>query len=811
MPDISEQRSSTGRWRALVIAALVLVWVAIGGLGGQYMGRLSEVQENDPSMFLPTSAESVRASDVVADFTDTSSLPVLLVVRPAGGGPIEEADLGAVDEIAADAGSAVLSDGRSVEEVLTAPPVVVPSEDGEAAMVVLGIDTALTAEPLPDGESLVGSVVTEVRDAVAPGLESAGLEGWVTGPGGFAADLSSAFGSIDVVLLLTALAVVLVILLLVYRSPILPFAVLLTAVFALALAGLVVYHLASAGVVQLSGQTQGIMSILVIGAATDYCLLLVARHREELGRHRDPFVAMRAAWRATLPPIAASAGTVALGLLCLLLSDLGSNAALGPVAAVGISAAFVAALTLLPALLLIAGRRSRVVFWPRVPHVHDDTVGDDGESADGGGSDGVGAGDRDGHGTGVDKGGRGRRAPATAPEDAPGIWGRIARLVGRRDRRTWVVTSLVLLVAAAFVTTLDADGTSESDVFLAQSDAVDGEEVLAAHFPAGAVQPVDVVADADLAEDVRAAAEASPGVTSAEIVTEGAGGPGAPGGGGAPGGEGGPGGPGQDGGSGGEGASEAEPLVVDGRVHVQVTTEGPADSDEAVDAVRDLRGVVHDIDPDALVGGAAAETLDTRTTAERDLRVIIPAVLVVILLTLVVLLRSVLAPVLLLAANVLSFATAMGIVALVFNHVLDLPGADPTVPLFGFVFLVALGIDYTIFLMTRAREESLRLGTRRGVRRALAVTGGVITSAGVVLAATFAALGVVPLLFLLQLAIIVALGVLIDTLVVRTLLVPALVHDVGRAVWWPRQSRFPADDEGRGEATRAPVEKSAAS
>ncbi|MGC5616331.1 MMPL family transporter [Georgenia sp. Z1491] len=774
-------------------AVVVLLWVAIGGIGGPFLGRLSEVQENDASMFLPTSAESVRASDAVAGFTDTSTLPVLLVLRPADGGPMSPEDLEAADELARSAGSATLSDGRAVEEVLTAPTAVVPSEDGEAAMVVLGIDTSLTDELLPDGENLVGSVVTEVRAAVGDGLQAAGLQGWVTGPGGFAADLSSAFGSVDLVLLATALVVVLVILLLVYRSPLLPLTVLLTAVLALALAGLVVYLLADAGVVQLSGQTQGIMSILVIGAATDYCLLLVARHREELGRHRDPFDAMRIAWRASLAPISASAGTVALGLLCLLLSDLGSNAALGPVAAVGIAAAFVAALTLLPALLLLGGRRSRAVFWPRIPRVPDEEV-------EAGGAEDV------------------RRAP----EDASGIWGRIARLVGRRDRRTWVITSVALLAAAGLVTTLDADGTSDSEVFLAQSDAVDGEEVLTQHFPAGAVQPLDVVADADLAEDVVAAAEATDGIASATVVTEAAQGGQEPGGPPAEDGsqQGGPGdgGRSEDGnGAGGPPAEDAPPLVVDGRVHVEATTEASADTEEAVRAAADLRTAVHEVDPAALVGGAAAETLDTRDTAERDLRVIIPAVLLVILLTLVVLLRSVLAPLLLLAANVLSFATAMGIVAVVFNHVLDLPGADPTVPLFGFVFLVALGIDYTIFLMTRAREESLRIGTRRGVRRALSVTGGVITSAGVVLAATFAALGVVPLLFLLQLAIIVALGVLIDTLVVRTLLVPALVHDIGKTVWWPRHGRFPDDDEERGEATpdpattavAAPVENSA--
>jgi predicted RND superfamily drug exporter len=216
------------------------------------------------------------------------------------------------------------------------------------------------------------------------------------------------------------------------------------------------------------------------------------------------------------------------------------------------------------------------------------------------------------------------------------------------------------------------------------------------------------------------------------------------------------------------------------------TLTSAADSDEAVDAVRGLRA---DLSGAARLGGTTATDLDTRTTTEHDRSLIIPLVLAVILVILVVLLRSILAPVLLVATTALSFGTALGTAAIVFNHILRLPGADPSVPLYGFVFLVALGIDYNIFLMTRVREESLTYGTREGMSRGLAVTGGVITSAGLVLAATFAALAVLPLLFLLQIAFIVAFGVLLDTFVVRTLLVPALVHDIGPSVWWPSKLR----------------------
>jgi RND superfamily putative drug exporter len=339
----------------------------------------------------------------------------------------------------------------------------------------------------------------------------------------------------------------------------------------------------------------------------------------------------------------------------------------------------------------------------------------------------------------------------------------------------WVLTTVVLLGCAAFLPTFQASGTSQADVFLTDVDAVAGEEVLADHFPAGTVQPATVIVAQDQADAVVEAALDVDGVVSAAPYTGAT--TGAPTG------------------SGGPGAEEpAEPVVVDGEVRVDVATEAAADTTEGVATVERLRDAVHEVAPDALVGGAAAETLDAQDAGTRDLRVIVPVVLVVILLILMVLLRSVVAAVLLMLANVLSFAAALGVAALVFEHVLDFPGADPAVPLYAFTFLVALGVDYSIFLMTRVREESVRLGTREGVLRGLAVTGGVITSAGVVLAVTFAALGVIPLLFLAQLAFIVAFGVLLDTLVVRSLLVPALVHDVGRRTWWP--SALARQEEG---------------
>lgn len=725
--------------RAVLVAVSIVVWMAIASFGGQAQGKLSQVQTNDTAAFLPSSAESTLAAEAGREFVEAPALPALVVLTPAAGGQVTDTQVEQVTAVAqAVPQHAVPGTDAVWADYLTADPVVTPSQDGEAILVVYSLDADSAEELVGDEESVTGAFVGDLRatlddelGATASSAGEAGLNAWVTGPAGFVADLVTAFGGIDGILLVVALVAVLLILVVVYRSPLLPFVVILTAVFALTLAGLVVYLLADSGTLVLNGQAQGILSILVVGASVDYALLLVARYREELRHHEHPAAAMRRAWRACLEPIAASAGTVVAGVLCLLLSELGSNRSLGPVAAIGIVSAFLAALTLLPAFLLIGGRRSRFYFWPRTPRYVETSA----TSAD------------------------------ATPAELTGVWGRLARWVGRHARAVWVSTAAVLVAFAAFLPTFSAEGTSETDVFRTEVDAVAGEEVLAAHFPAGSVDPVTVIVAQG---DADAAAQAAQGVDGVASVAPYTGTPA-----GAPTGE------------------QAEPLVVDGRVRLDVSTDAPSDSRAAQDTVRDVRTAVHDVAPDALVGGAAAETVDSVDAAQRDLRVIVPVVLVVIVLILTLLLRAVTAALVLLLANVLSFAATLGVAAILFEHVFDYPGADPTVPLFAFVFLVALGVDYSIFLMTRVREESLRDGTRVGVVRGLAVTGGVITSAGVVLATTFAALAVIPLLFLAQLAFLVAFGVLLDTFVVRTLLVPALVHDLDHRTWWPSRLARP--------------------
>ena len=724
-----QHRARLPRRVLLGALAVLLCWLAVGAIGGPATGRLSEVQKNDNASFLPTDAESTAVLEAVSRFSDEDEIPLFLIAEERDGGELDQRDGFALLQLGRELPAVPLPGlDRTIGDYIVdgAQIVPVPSEDRKAALLIIPLTEAAVSDVV-DGEAPIVAATEELRVKARVALNGTGLTTSVGGPGGLVADFSAAFAGIDGVLLLVALVVVLVILLVVYRSPILPVAVLLSAVFGLSLAVLVIRPLAENGTIELSGQSQGIMFILVVGAATDYALLLVSRFREELHEHESRWVALQKSWRGSVEPIAASAATVILGLLCLMLASLRNTAGLGPVGAFGVAGALLASLTFLPAVLLLFGRRAFWPFAPRVDHHHaEDAVG--------------------------------TRA----------LWGRVSGLVGRHPRRTWVVTLAVLLAAAAFAPTFKAEGVTIKDTFLVATDSVDAQQAIERHFAAGAGSPIQVVVPSDRAEAVRSVLDADPGIESAYIGLT----PPVP----------------------GQPAPEAAP--VDGLQLVQGTATGAADSTEAEDTVRRLRTSLDAVSPDVIVGGQAAINLDVLEASGRDLRVIVPAILIVIFLVLCLLLRSFVATLLLVVANVVSFAATIGVSALVFDHVLGFGGSDPAIPLYGFVFLVALGIDYSIFLMTRVREESVRRGTRPGILVGLAVTGGVITSAGIVLAATFSSLTVLPLVFLVQVAFIVAFGVILDTFVVRSLLVPALAHDIGPKVWWP--ARLAGDREAPG-------------
>jgi putative drug exporter of the RND superfamily len=700
-------RRRTARW--LLPLIILLVWLGAAGPLSSLGAGLTDLQENDVASFLPDSAESTRVQELQSDFQPVESIPaVLLWENPDG---IDAATLETISERL----TAATEVAEAADALAAQPTPPIPSEDGEAVQAFLPLSPDLSNDLLP--------VVEDLRAAI----EIDGTDSFVTGPAGIFADFSSAFEGIDGLLILAAFGVVLVILLVVYRSPLLPLLVIATAGLALTAANAVAFLLADGGAITVNGQSQGIAAILVVGAATDYGLLLVARFREELRLEESKYTAMRIALRQSWEPIVASGATVVLGVLCLLLSDLGSNRGLGPISAVSVSLAVLAALTFLPAALVLLGRGA---FWPFRPRF------------------------------------------GTEPTPGRG-WQRVAALVGRRPRRVLAGSLAVLFAAALFAPTYDADGIPISDAIQGESNGVDGQAALGRHFDAGTASPTIIITPEENWPAVAETAAETEGVASVVPFT---GGPPVP---------------------------FAQPLVVDGLVRLDATLAVTPDSVEAIETVKSLRTALDDADPEAIVGGETASNLDARDSAARDLRVIVPSVLAVILVVLALLLRSLVAPVLLVATVVLSVGATVGVAALLFDSVFGFPGSDPAILLIAFVFLVALGIDYNIFLMTRAREESARHGTRDGVLRALAVTGGVITSAGMVLAATFGALAVLPLLFLAQMAFLVGFGVLLDTFLVRSLVVPSAVAIIGDTVWWPsRLSRRSADPEPERELER---------
>lgn len=711
-------------WAAILS---VVAWLAISGVAGPLFGSLSTVQKNDNSKFLPDSVESTQISSLASKFQLGASdeLPALVLFI----GPADAAKVGAANAflqgLAAkplvDKNGKLLKDAKGNEISLPisqflvpkVPMAAFPSAKGDAILASVPIGYKEATALLPNKTPALTGVVTAVRYYVTQFSQGNGFTSHVTGFGAILADLFGAFGGLDSSLLLTTGGIVALILIFVYRSPLLWILPLLSAVTALSLAGAIIYELAKHNILTLDGQSQGILSVLVLGAATDYALLLIARYREELHLHDSRFDAMRVAWRGVVEPIVASGSTVTLGLLVLLLSQLTNNRGLGPIGAIGIVSSMFTILTFLPALLLLFGRW---IFWPKIPHF---------DSLD---------------------------------EKLTGLWAKVANATSRNPRKYWIAATLILVIMAAFSTTLRANGISEVQSFTTRPDSLIGQEQLVKYFPGGSGDPTLILVPETEVAQATATLKTFADVTA---VVPALSGPVVP------------------------GQALPAPKVVDGKVLLNVTLAQSPDSLAARALVPKIRDAMHKIDPKILTGGTSAVSYDIGQAGAHDRNLIIPVILLLIALILALLLRSILAAVLLLGTVVLSFLATLGVCAVVFHHLFHFVGEDTSFPLFAFVFLVALGIDYNIFLMTRVREETLRIGTRAGVTKAVTVTGGVITSAGIVLAATFTVLGILPLVFLAEIGFAVGFGVLLDTLLVRSILVPALIHSIGPKIWWP--------------------------
>ncbi|WP_217239882.1 MMPL family transporter [Streptomyces sp. AC555_RSS877] len=686
-------RTRTRRRRAVPWAVLGL-WLAALVLVGPLAGKFSDVQQNRAVDYLPDSADSTQVARIQDALPGGESTDLVLVYHRDGG--LTSADRKtAADQVAEVDGAYELSGtARGI-----------PSEDGSTLMYSVS-----STQPGQDEEAR-NAFVDGVRD-IAEG--TGGLSVEVGGPGALNTDMSKVFETIDGTLLLATLGVVTVLLILIYRSPFLWLVPLAVAGVAAALAMAAGYGLHELFDVTITGQSGGVMTILVLGAGTDYALLLISRYREELRRHERPYDAMRTALRGCGPAILASSGTVAAGLLCLLAADLNSSSGMGPVGMVGVLAALVAMTTLLPAVLVLFGRR---IFWPLIP------------------------------------------AFGSTPKTRRSLFAAMGTSATRRPAAV-LAGGAVLLGALALGALNLPGGLKQEDSFTEKPESIAAMQTLARAYPERSSRPVTVIAPTDKAEAVLGQARTTDGVAEAAAGRSGWGSP---------------------------RSSEAE--SGGGWTEISVFTTAAPESAAETKTIEALRDGLDD----SYVGGPSAQQIDLADSESRDRTVIVPLVLAAVFVILVFLLRSLVAPLLLLAAVVAVWGAALGIGALVFGPVLGFGGTDPGLGLLSFVFLVALGVDYGIFLMHRMREESLAgAEPEAAALTALRTTGGVIASAGVVLAATFAVLTTLPLVGLVELGFVIAVGVLLDTFLVRTYLVTTASVLLGRTVWWPgKLSRSP--------------------
>ena len=666
----------------------------------------AESTDAAPTDGLPDDSEVVLVDKALADMPNAGGTAAVVVFATANGSFTDDDVVWLVGEF--DPATQMLAGGvneRFLEysnaEVAGEPfvPPATISEDNTTAVITVPLDEVSDVEPRAER-------IAEIR-ALAQEDLPAGMVTYVTGPEGFQVDLAGVFEGANFTLLLATVLIVVVLLLVTYRSPTLWIVPLLVVGTADLMAGEIGRNVAAFFNITADGSITGILSVLVFGAGTNYALLLIARYREELLGTEDRHQAMARAVRGAGPAILASGGTVVLALLTLSFAELGQNRALGIVCASGIVVAMIAALGVLPAAIVVFGRG---LFWPFVPKFG-----------------------------GVNKA-------------ETGWWAKLGTGVSKRPVSVAFV-GIAILAGLTFGASGVTIGIPETEQFRVKPEAVIGIEVLSEAFPAGASAPTRVVAGNDFADDVVQAAVSVNSVASAEVVN-----------------------------------------FNDTTSQIDVVLDAEGGSEAAYQVIRELRESVQAVPgANALVGGDDATRLAVKETYERDQLLVIPLILILVFVVLVVLLKALLAPILLLASVVLSFFSAIGAAWLLFDNVFGMSGLDFSVFLYSFLFLVALGVDYNIFLVSRAREEAavmagtVRQPTKKAMIKALGATGGVITSAGVLLAAVFAVLGVLPLIALFQVGIIVGIGVLIDTLLVRTVVVPATAFIAGDAFWWPRK------------------------
>ena len=742
---------------------VLLAWVLLAGALSPLAGRLPSLYDQPLTSRLPADAPSQEALALAQrEFPQVPGTPALIVLSDPNG-------LDLADRRIAEAVSGWLPSSAGPGDLSRLVSVYNTPQAGSQLISPDGTTMVMVAQLRSSGvDTETARVVATIREHLAAVTVGSPLRAYVTGPAAIAVDAGSVFRSVDLRLLIATVALVLVLLVLIHRSPILPLVPLLAVGLILVVVQGLLVLAAGRSVFPVGQMPANIATVLLFGAGTDYTLFIVSRYREELRIEVDRHEAMRRAMRAVAEAIATSAGAVLLSMLTLLLAALGLYYSLGWVLATAMMVMLAAGLTIIPALLVVVGR---VAFWPFVPRPRD-----------------------------------------FQEASSAGVWERVGVWVSRRPR-TAALSGLVVLAALALGNVGSRQSYSLVGAFRAATGATAGFDAMRSHMPPGAIDPTTVYVQLDgSAYDRLAAIDAatvaaravpevavvrSPTRPDGNLLTippdrlqtlvgalpaDGVAGRSAP----------------PSGLSADErralGLAEAgRQFVSAGGSTVQLSVIFADDpyGIAAIDRIPILRDAVaaalakNRVSARVAVGGETAALSDTMALSRRDTVVVVAAVLVVVGLVLAALLRSLVAPVFLLGVLTLNFLAVIGVAGAIFGRLTAGDGLNYAVPLYTFVFLLSLGADYTIFLMSRVREETARHGPRPGVALGVGRTGGVISSAGLILAGTFSVLAGLPLTVLFQLGLCVAAGILLDTFLVRPLIVPGLVIVLGRWTWWP--------------------------
>lgn len=708
----------------------IVVWFLAIGAVSSIAPTLSDVTTNEQDEFLPVGAESVAALKLRTEkFPAADGIPALVVFQSYDSLELNQA-IEAFTEIirSDDAPDSIISILSPSESVAAKASLI--SADGSTAMVIATLGGA-------PSEPEFGEAVVWLADQASFSGGIFKIDTAVTGPAGIISDAVKVFGSIDLRVTLATVGLVFVLLLLIYRSPILAIAPLVVIGSALALAQSVAALLSEQFDLPLNGQVTAIMSVLVFGAGTNYALFIVSRYREELVLNNNKWSAMRVTMSNVGPSIAGSAGTTIVAMFALTFASFGSFRSLGPMLAMAIFIVLLSGLFVMPAVVALFGKWA---FWPR-PLIQQSSIKTD------------------------------------------GVWYGVGRLVSRKPRMVFGITMLGMVIAT-LPSWMIVPSFNFIDGFPDDAESKRGYVLLADSFPEGQLAPTEIFIETpdtgiagrlEAVEELSATIAGTPGIYRVSGPTRPTGIAMEP--------------------TEAMAFGAARFISTDGSTaRVEVLIDGDPYSQESLELVREIRVLAEAAEfsdiagTRILVGGESAVQADTKASIDADIKWLAPVSLLAILIVLVLLLKSIVAPLYLVFSVIVSFGATFGLSVFAFQQIFGHSGVAYSNGVWMFIFLIALGADYNIFVMSRIREATKKEGFRSGIATAVGRTGGVVTSAGIILAGTFAVLTTLPLRDIFQLGFAVMLGVLIDTFIVRALLVPSMAAMLGDNSWWPRKS-----------------------